>query len=101
MTCCWDEALATDWQAILALAQAEDLGPSGDCTTDAINACLDLQNCCRAILVNPVFFQSCNSVVLACNEQRCREVLDGYSTYAPCRPEPEPDGGVGGGSGEL
>ena len=53
-------------------------GAGGGCTTEAINACLDLQNCCRAILVNPVFFQSCNNVVLQCNEQLCNEVLAGY-----------------------
>ena len=47
----------------------------GSCTDVAINACLDLLDCCRAILVNPVFFQSCNSVVLQCDEQRCRELL--------------------------
>ena len=48
------------------------------CDEAAINACLDLQECCRAILVNPVYFQSCDAVVLQCNEQRCREVLAGY-----------------------
>ncbi len=53
-------------------------GMGGSCTDDAINACLDLQNCCRAILVNPVFFQSCNSVVLQCDEDKCNEVLAGY-----------------------
>ena len=53
-------------------------GAEGTCDVEAVNACLDLQNCCRAILVNPVFFQSCNSVVLQCNEARCLEVLEGY-----------------------
>jgi hypothetical protein len=53
-------------------------GAEGTCDVEAVNACLDLQNCCRAILVNPVFFQSCNSVVLQCNEARCLEVLAGY-----------------------
>lgn len=53
-------------------------GMGGSCTEDAINACLDLQACCRAILVNPVFFQSCNSVVLQCDEDQCRELLAGY-----------------------
>ena len=53
-------------------------GVGGACDVSAINACLDLQNCCRAILVNPVFFQSCNSVVLQCDEARCLEVLSGY-----------------------
>ena len=48
------------------------------CDESAINACLDLQDCCRAILVNPVYFESCNSVVLQCNEQQCRRVLAGY-----------------------
>ena len=74
-------------------------GMGGSCTDDAINACLDLQDCCRAILVNPVFFQSCNAVVLSCDGQRCREVLAGYDTYAPCRPEPEPEEGAGGDGG--
>ena len=72
-------------------------GAGGDCTTDAINACLDLQNCCRSILVNPVFFQSCNQVVLQCNEERCSEVLAGY---VQCRqPGAGGAGGVGGASG--
>lgn len=53
-------------------------GAPGSCTTESANACLDLQNCCRAILVNPVFFQSCNSVVFQCDEARCTEVLEGY-----------------------
>ena len=48
------------------------------CDVSAVNACLDLQNCCEAILVNPVFFQSCNSVVLQCNEANCQALLDGY-----------------------
>ncbi len=53
-------------------------GAGGDCTIDAINACLALQNCCEAILINPVFFQSCNSVVLQCNEEQCNALLAGY-----------------------
>ena len=48
------------------------------CDVEAVNACLELQNCCRSILVNPVFFQSCNSVVLQCNAAQCPQVLDGY-----------------------
>ncbi len=48
------------------------------CDDAAINACLDLLDCCRAILVNPVFFQACDQVVLECNEARCRQVLAGY-----------------------
>lgn len=53
-------------------------GMGGACDVSAVNACLDLQTCCRAILVNPVFFQSCNSVVLQCDEAQCLEVLAGY-----------------------
>lgn len=53
-------------------------GIGGACDVSAVNACLDLQNCCRAILVNPVFFQSCNSVVLQCDEEKCLELLSGY-----------------------
>ena len=53
-------------------------GTGGACDVDAVNACLDLQNCCRAILVNPVYFQSCNSVVLQCDEVQCQALLEGY-----------------------
>ena len=55
---------------------------SNECDDAAIEACLDLQDCCRAILVNPVFFEACNSIVLQCDERQCREVLDGYSQCA-------------------
>lgn len=48
------------------------------CDVAAVNACLDLQSCCEAILINPVFFQSCNSVVLRCDESACRALLEGY-----------------------
>jgi len=48
------------------------------CDNAAINACLELQDCCEAILENPVFFQSCDQVVLECNEAQCRAVLAGY-----------------------
>lgn len=48
------------------------------CNEAAIESCLELQNCCRAILVNPVFFESCNSVVLECNQAECLRVLAGY-----------------------
>jgi hypothetical protein len=48
------------------------------CDVAAANACLDLQSCCEAILINPVFFQSCNSVVLQCDEAACRALLEGY-----------------------
>ena len=76
-------------------------GTGGACTQDivnSINACLDLQNCCRAILVNPVFFQACNGIVLLCDRDKCLEALAGYP-YPECMPEPQPDGGVGGGGG--
>jgi hypothetical protein len=52
------------------------------CDDAAINACLDLQECCQAILVNPVFLQSCEDVAFECNERRCREVLAGYPRCA-------------------
>jgi hypothetical protein len=63
------------------------MGGTGDCDEAAAPTCVDLLDCCRAILVNPVFFQSCNSVVLQCDEMQCQEVLDGY---VQCAPEPEP-----------
>lgn len=53
------------------------------CDDAAINACLDLQDCCRAILVNPIFFQTCNSVVLRCDKAACEAVLAGYPQCAP------------------
>jgi hypothetical protein len=58
------------------------------CDEQAIQTCLDLQDCCTAILVNPVFFESCNSVVLQCDQAQCQQVLDGYPQ---CAPEPEPE----------
>ena len=60
---------------------------SNRCDEAAIETCLDLQECCRAILINPVFFETCNSVVLQCDESRCQDVLDGYPQ---CAPEPDP-----------
>jgi len=57
------------------------------CDEAAIQTCLDLQDCCRMILVNPVFFESCNSVVLQCDQAQCQRVLDGYPR---CATEPEP-----------
>jgi len=59
------------------------------CDDAAIQSCLDLQDCCRAILVSPVFFESCNSVVLQCDQAQCLSVLEGYPRCAP-DPEPEP-----------
>jgi hypothetical protein len=56
---------------------------TSECDDAAINACLDLQDCCRAILVNPIFFQSCNSVVLQCDKTACEQVLAGYPQCAP------------------
>lgn len=58
---------------------------SSQCDEAAIQSCLDLQDCCRAILVSPVFFESCNSVVLQCVQSQCLEVLEGYPQ---CAPEP-------------
>ena len=52
--------------------------PASRCDDAAIQSCLDLQDCCQAILVNPVFFQSCNSVVLQCDQEQCLRVLAGY-----------------------
>jgi len=62
---------------------------STQCDEAAIQSCLDLQDCCRAILVSPVFFESCNSVVLQCDQAQCLELLAGYPQCAP-EPEPEP-----------
>ncbi|MGB5365232.1 MAG: hypothetical protein WBN15_08155 [Polyangiales bacterium] len=59
---------------------------SRECDDAAVDICLDLLNCCRAILINPVFFQTCNSVVLECDPVRCQTVLDGYPQ---CEVEPE------------
>ncbi len=53
-------------------------GAGGACDVADVNACLDLLNCCRLILTNPVFFQSCESVALLCNADRCERVLAGY-----------------------
>jgi len=63
------------------------------CDEPAIQTCLDLQDCCRAILVSPIFFESCNSVVLQCDQAECQRVLDGYPQCAP-EPEPELDAGT-------
>jgi hypothetical protein len=60
---------------------------SRECDDAAINTCLDLLECCQAILINPVFFATCNSVVLQCDPVRCQAVLDGYPQ---CAPAPEP-----------
>ena len=63
---------------------------STECDDAAIQSCLDLLDCCRAILVNPIFFESCNSVVLQCDQAQCLQVLAGYPQCAP-EPEPEPE----------
>jgi hypothetical protein len=66
---------------------------SNECTEAdeaAIGSCLDLLNCCRAILVNPVFFESCQSVVRQCDQVQCLQVLAGYPQCAP-EPDPEPE----------
>jgi hypothetical protein len=64
---------------------------STECDDAAIQSCLDLLDCCRAILINPIFFQSCNSVVLQCDQAQCLQVLAGYPQ---CAPEPEIDAGT-------
>lgn len=61
---------------------------STQCDDAAIQSCLDLLDCCRAILVNPIFFESCNSVVLQCDQAQCLQALAGYPQ---CVPEPEPE----------
>lgn len=63
------------------------MGGTDQCDEAAAQTCLALLDCCRAILVNPVFFQSCNSVALECDQAQCQEILDGY---VQCAPEPEP-----------
>ena len=64
---------------------------STQCDDAAIQSCLDLLDCCRAILVSPVFFESCNSVVLQCDQAQCLQVLAGYPQ---CATEPETDAGT-------
>jgi hypothetical protein len=79
--------------APLALACSSSTEPSGGggqggsggvggtpvCDLDTqFDCCLDLLSCCEAILVNPVFFQSCNAVVLRGDDAECRDVLAGY-----------------------
>jgi len=54
---------------------------------DCGNTCVELLECCEAILINPVFFQTCNSVVQECDQVQCQTVLDGYPQ---CAPESEP-----------
>jgi len=61
---------------------------SNECDEDAKTKCEELLDCCRAILVSPVFFQSCSSVVELCDMRRCQEVLDGYEGIPQCEPEP-------------
>ncbi len=61
--------------------------PSSSCDDDAIDDCLVLLDCCTSILVNPVFFQSCNSVVQQRDQTHCKEVLAGYPQ---CEPDSEP-----------
>jgi hypothetical protein len=52
------------------------------CDQAAIDTCFALQQCCLSILVNPVFFESCNSVVLQCDQLACQALLDGYPRCA-------------------
>ena len=55
---------------------------SAQCDDAAIQSCLDLLDCCRATLVSPVFFQSCNSVVQQCDQTQCLQALAGYPQCA-------------------
>lgn len=48
------------------------------CDQAALDTCFALQQCCLSILVNPVFFESCNSVVRQCDQLACQALLDGY-----------------------
>ncbi|MBT8469060.1 MAG: hypothetical protein KJN97_09955 [Deltaproteobacteria bacterium] len=59
---------------------------SRECNEAAENICFELFNCCRSILVNPVFIETCDSVVRECDPVRCQAVLDGYPQ---CAEEPE------------
>ncbi len=60
---------------------------SAPCDDAAIDTCFALLQCCRSILVNPVFFQACNSVVLQCDQTACQELLDGYPRCVEREPE--------------
>jgi len=60
--------------------------PVAPCDEAAIQTCLALQTCCESILINPVYFRNCNSVVLECNQARCQALLDGYPSCAPSAP---------------
>ncbi|KPK14068.1 MAG: hypothetical protein AMJ62_14190 [Myxococcales bacterium SG8_38] len=64
---------------------------SSECDDAAIDVCFALQQCCRSILVNPVFFQSCNAVVLQCNRAACQDLLDGYPRCRERESEVEPN----------
>ncbi len=56
---------------------------SRECDDAEGGTCDELLDCCRAILINPVFFQTCNSVVDECDPVQCQTVLDGYPQCAP------------------
>lgn len=55
---------------------------SSVCDQAALDTCFALLQCCQSILVSPVFFESCNSVVRQCNQSACQELLDGYPRCA-------------------
>jgi len=76
--------------------QVADGGTMPEPECEGSDACLELQICCRLTLVNPVFFQSCNQVVLSEDCVECERLLAGY---VQCQ-VPEPDGGVGDGGAE-
>lgn len=45
---------------------------------EIVGTCLDLQNCCRATLVNPVFLETCRYVASERDQVACLELLLGY-----------------------
>lgn len=89
--------LVDEWASGIAVREAGDsncrvgwaASISRECDEAATSTCLALFECCAATLINPVFFQTCNSVVEECDQVRCQTVLDGYPQCAP-EPEPEP-----------
>lgn len=86
----------------LSACTSDGGGPAGGGDGGAImppsacenECCLALLACCRSILVNPVFFQSCNQVVSQCRRRACRDVLAGYIECEPFFSACLPDAGV-------
>ena len=61
------------WSAVSTAQPVSEL-----CGGDRGNCCDALFSCCRAILVSPVFFESCQNVVDQGDEIQCIGVLLGY-----------------------